>query len=61
MDNDTHDLSSRLAALEARVPANATPPVLPNRRRRGRFAVPIAMAAVFGARMHALCRPFPPE
>jgi hypothetical protein len=45
MDHDD-DLSSRLAALEARAPANATPPVLPSRRRRGRFAVPIAMAPV---------------
>lgn len=46
MDHDD-DLSSRLAALEARAPANATPPVLPKRRRRGRFAVPIALAPVF--------------
>jgi hypothetical protein len=46
MDNDDLDLASRLAALEARAPADATPPVLPNRRRRGRFAVPIAMAPV---------------
>lgn len=47
MDHDDLDLPSRLAALEARAPANATPPVLPSRRRRGRFAVPIAMAPVF--------------
>ena len=47
MDHDDLDLSSRLAALEAGAPANATPPVLPKRRRPGRFAVPIAMAPVF--------------
>lgn len=46
MDHDDLDLSSRLAALEARAPATATPPVLPSHRRRGRFAVPIAMAPV---------------
>jgi hypothetical protein len=46
MDHDDHDLARRLAALEARAPANANPPVLPARRRRGRFAVPIAMAPV---------------
>jgi hypothetical protein len=45
-DLDHLDLSSRLLALEARVPANVTPPALPGRRRRGRFAVPIAMAPV---------------
>jgi hypothetical protein len=44
--DDDLDLSSRLAALEMRVPANALPPVLPRPRRRGRFAVPIAMAPV---------------
>ena len=46
-DNDDKGLASRLAALEARAPANAAPPVLPKRRRRGRFAVPIALAPVF--------------
>jgi hypothetical protein len=46
MNHDDLDLSSRLLALEAGVPANPTPPVLPSRRRRGRFAVPIAMAPV---------------
>ena len=48
MDHDETDtdLSTRLAALEARVPAAAPPPTLPSRRRRGRFAVPIAMAPV---------------
>jgi hypothetical protein len=47
MDHDTDDLSSRLAALEARAPADQNPPALPARRRRGRFAVPIALAPVF--------------
>ena len=47
MDHDTDDLSSRLAALEARAPADPNPPALPARRRRGRFAVPIALAPVF--------------
>ena len=47
MDHDDLDLSSRLAALEARAPADPNPPVLPARRRRGRFAVPIALAPVF--------------
>jgi len=47
MDHDDLDLSSRLAELEARVPADPNPPVLPARRRRGRFAVPIALAPVF--------------
>lgn len=48
MDHDETDtdISTRLAALEARVPAAAPPPTLPSRRRRGRFAVPIAMAPV---------------
>jgi hypothetical protein len=46
MDHDD-DLHDRLAALEARVPADTTPPTLPARRRRGRFAVPIALAPVF--------------
>jgi hypothetical protein len=46
MDHHALDLSSRLAALEARAPANANPPDLPARRRRGRFAVPIALAPV---------------
>lgn len=40
-------LSTRLAALEARAPAGGMPPALPGRRRRGRFAVPLAMAPVF--------------
>ena len=46
MDHDD-DLHDRLAALEARAPADTTPPTLPARRRRGRFAVPIALAPVF--------------
>jgi hypothetical protein len=46
MDHDDLDLTSRLAALEARAPAKANPPVLPARRRRGRFAAAIAMAPV---------------
>ena len=44
--DDDFDLSSRLAALEAHAPATATPPALPSRRRRGRFAVSMAMAPV---------------
>ena len=44
--DDDHDLASRLAALEARAPVDPNPPALPNRRRRGRLAVPIAMAPV---------------
>jgi len=51
MDHDDDlsgdDLHGRLAALEARVPVDPTPPTLPSRRRRGRFAVPIALAPVF--------------
>jgi hypothetical protein len=50
MDHDGDDLgfdvSTRLAALEARAPGDAAPPVLPGRRRRGRLAVPMAMAPV---------------
>jgi hypothetical protein len=48
MDPDQTDLelSTRLAALEARAPVDPTPPALPSRRRRGRLAVPIAMAPV---------------
>ena len=46
MDHDD-DLHGRLAALEARAPVDTTPPALPSRRRRGRFAVPIALAPVF--------------
>ena len=46
-DDDLHDLRDRLAALEARVPVDPNPPALPSRRRRGRFAVPIALAPVF--------------
>ena len=46
MDHDD-DLHGRLAALEARAPVDTTPPALPSRRRRGRFAVPMALAPVF--------------
>jgi hypothetical protein len=46
MDHDDLDLSSRLAALEARAPATATPRALPTRRRRGRIALSVAMAPV---------------
>jgi hypothetical protein len=46
MDHDD-DLHDRLAALESRVPVDPTPPALPSRRRRGRVAVPIALAPVF--------------
>jgi len=42
--NDDLDLSNRLAALEGRAPASAEPPALPVRRRRGRFAISMAMA-----------------
>ncbi len=42
--NDDLELSTRLAALEARAPASGEPPSLPSRRRRGRFAVSMAMA-----------------
>jgi hypothetical protein len=45
MDHDDDlDLSTRLAALEARAPGPDRPPLLPGRRRRGRFALSIAMA-----------------
>jgi len=46
MDHDDF-LHDRLAALEARAAVDTTPPTLPSRRRRGRFAVPIALAPVF--------------
>jgi hypothetical protein len=39
------DLAARLEALEARVPGSAAPPALA-RGRRGRFALPLAMAPV---------------
>jgi hypothetical protein len=46
--DDDFDLTSRLAALEARAPATAVPPVLAGRgRRRRRFALSVAMAPVF--------------
>jgi len=44
MIDDDLDLSTRLAALEARAPASGTPPALPVVRRRRRFAVSMAMA-----------------
>ena len=44
MHDDDLDLSTRLAALEARAPASVVPPALPSRRRRGRFAISMAMA-----------------
>jgi hypothetical protein len=40
------DLSTRIAALEARAPVAHRPPVLPGKRRRGRFAISTAMAGV---------------
>jgi hypothetical protein len=46
MDRHDLDLDTRLAALEARAPGSARPPVLPARGRRGRFAVSTAMAAL---------------
>jgi hypothetical protein len=45
--NDDLELSTRLAALEARAPGPTQPPSLPSRRRRGRFAVSLAMAPAF--------------
>ena len=42
--DDDSDLVNRLAALEARAPAASTPPALPTRGRRGRFAISMAMA-----------------
>jgi len=42
--NDDAQLATRLAALEARAPAVAEPPSLASRRRRGRIALPVAMA-----------------
>jgi len=42
--NDDAQLATRLAALEARAPATAEPPSLSAGRRRGRFAIPVAMA-----------------
>jgi hypothetical protein len=47
---DDHDLdqdfAARLTSLEARVPGAAAPPELVRGRRRGRFALPLAMAPV---------------
>ncbi len=44
MDHDDDlDLTARLAALEARVPATVLPPALPDRPGRRRFAVSMAM------------------
>ena len=42
--NDDAQLATRLAALEARAPTTSEPPPLPVRPRRGRFALPVAMA-----------------
>jgi hypothetical protein len=42
--NDDLELSTRLAALEARAPGSAQPPALSHPRRRGRVAVSMAMA-----------------
>ena len=39
-------LAGRLSAMEGRAPAMAQPPALPDRRRRRRFAIPLAMAPV---------------
>jgi hypothetical protein len=41
-----NDLSTRLASLEARAPASVAPPALSRGSRRGRFALPLAMAPV---------------
>jgi hypothetical protein len=43
---DDLDLSTRLAALEARAPTNGEPPSLTARRRRSTFALSIALAPV---------------
>src|SRR5689334_16100177 len=42
--NDDAALATRLAALEAGAPATAQPPSVAPRRRRGRIALPVAMA-----------------
>jgi len=44
MHDDDPLLAGRLSAMEGRAPAMAVPPALPVRRRRGRFAIPLAMA-----------------
>jgi hypothetical protein len=44
MHDDDLALDGRLTAMEARVSASTEPPALPARRRRGRFAVSMAMA-----------------
>ena len=46
MDDHDIELASRLSALEAHAPGSDRPPVLPRRRRRGRFALTMAMAPV---------------
>jgi hypothetical protein len=48
MDHDETDLdlSTRLAALEARAPRHDRPPALTARRQRGRFAVSLAIAPI---------------
>ena len=47
MHDEDLDLGTRLSALEASAPAVGEPPGLPSRRRRGRFAVSMAMAPIF--------------
>ena len=42
--NDDTELAARLAALEAQAPTGAEPPSLSARGRRGRIALPVAMA-----------------
>lgn len=46
MDDHDIELATRLSALEAHAPGSALPPALPVRRRRGRFALTMAMAPV---------------
>jgi hypothetical protein len=46
MNDDDDVLAGRLSAMESRAPATAAPPALPDRRRRGRFAIPLTMAPV---------------
>jgi hypothetical protein len=40
------DLATRLSAIEARAPGSVAPPELARGRRRGRLALPLAMAPV---------------
>ena len=46
MNDHDSELETRLAALEARALGAALPPALPNRRRRGRFALSLTAAPI---------------